>query len=223
ADWWFAVLSGILLLFIFSLGIFPGLYAPYNPRAEVGPALLAPGEMPPAFVLVSQEGVGVERLEDLAGEERGRIGIVRGRPSASALRDAERRSNDERREAGAGVSLRLRNERYDTIDEALAGLAAGEVTAVVGLSSEIEPLVERIPGLVMSDESITGQATRSFVLGTNPLGQDVLSRIIWGTRIALLIGFSAAVFALAIGVPLGLIAGFWSGPVERVLTLIMDS
>jgi len=223
ADWWFAVLSGILLLFIFSLAIFPGLYAPYNPRAEVGPALLAPGELPPTFVLVTQEGSGVASLQDLAGEERIRIGIVRGSPAASALRDAEGRINEELREANAGVSLRLRNERYDTIDEALAGLAAGEVAVVVGLSSEIEPLLEQYPGLAMSDESITGQATRSFVLGTNQLGQDVLSRIIWGTRIALLIGFSAAVFALAIGVPLGLIAGFWSGPIERVLTLIMDS
>ena len=37
ADWWFAIISGILLIFIFSLGIVPGVYAPYDPRAEVGP------------------------------------------------------------------------------------------------------------------------------------------------------------------------------------------
>ncbi|HEY70560.1 MAG TPA: ABC transporter permease [Anaerolineae bacterium] len=51
----------------------------------------------------------------------------------------------------------------------------------------------------------------------------MLSRIIWGTRIALLVAFSAAVFALVLGVPLGLIAGFWTGRLERVLTLVMDS
>src|SRR5690606_37406803 len=109
------------------------------------------------------------------------------------------------------------------IDEALAGLAAGEVAVVVGLSSELEPLLEQYPGLAMSDESITGQATRSFVLGTNQLGQAVMSRFIWVTPSACVTGFSASVCALATGLPLGLSAGFWSGPIERVLTLIMDS
>src|SRR5690606_36177123 len=87
----------------------------------------------------------------------------------------------------------------------------------------IEDFAAEIPNLVIG-EPLTGEAAGgSFILGTNPLGQDVLSRIIWGTRIALIIGFAAAVFALAIGLPLGLVAGFWSGRLERVLTLVMDS
>src|SRR5690606_2686731 len=87
ADWWFAVLSSILLLFIISVGLFPGLYAPYNPRAEVGPALLAPGEEPPSFVVVTLEGSGIDELTDLAGRGT-RVGIVRGSQAALALRDA---------------------------------------------------------------------------------------------------------------------------------------
>ena len=49
------------------------------------------------------------------------------------------------------------------------------------------------------------------------------SRIIWGTRIALIVGLSSAMVALLLGVPLGLISGFVGGPLDRVLTLIMDS
>ncbi|MBG0787161.1 MAG: ABC transporter permease [Anaerolineaceae bacterium] len=60
-------------------------------------------------------------------------------------------------------------------------------------------------------------------MGTNQIGQDVFSRIIWGTRIALIVGLSSALVSLVIGVPLGLISGFTGGPLDRVLTVIMDS
>jgi peptide/nickel transport system permease protein len=51
----------------------------------------------------------------------------------------------------------------------------------------------------------------------------VFSRIIWGTRIALIVGFLSAIVAVVAGVPLGLLSGFIGGPFDRVLTLIMDS
>ncbi len=219
ADWWFAIISALLLIFIFSLGFFPSLYAPYNPRAEVGPPLLAPGEEPPTFVLVSRGDV--ETIMDLAGQGT-LVGIVRGSQSATALRDVLRATQEELDAAGDDTYLRPRNERYDSIEEALDAVAAGEVPAAVLLSTEVEPLLANHPDLVMG-ASLTGDALNSFTLGTNQLGQDVLSRIIWGTRIALLVGFAAALFALAVGLPLGLIAGFWSGWLERVLTLVMDS
>jgi peptide/nickel transport system permease protein len=101
-------------------------------------------------------------------------------------------------------------------------LAAGEVDAVIELNSDIEPLLADLPRLVVGG-SVSGFTGKAHTLGTNQLGQDLLSRIIWGTRIALVVGFAAALFALLVGVPLGLIAGFWSGRLERILTLFMDS
>ncbi len=53
--------------------------------------------------------------------------------------------------------------------------------------------------------------------------EDVLSRLLWGTRIALIIGFSASIVALLVGVPLGLFAGFFGGPFDRLMSLVMDS
>ena len=67
------------------------------------------------------------------------------------------------------------------------------------------------------------ELNKGFILGTNQLGQDVLSRIIWGTRIALIVGLSSAIISFLIGVPLGLISGFVSGPFDRILTLLMDT
>ncbi|HSM58420.1 MAG TPA: ABC transporter permease [Candidatus Sulfomarinibacteraceae bacterium] len=220
ADWWFVVLSSLLLLFIFSMAFFPGFYAPHDPRAEVGPGLLAPGEQPPTFVLLSREGQ-IQTLDDLAGVGV-RVGLVAGSQSSAVLREQTRLRQAEREEEGLEPVLRPRPERYLTLDEAVEGLVAGEVPAIIELRSSLEPFLEEHPELQFGD-SVSGAADRAFVLGTNNIGQDVFSRIIWGTRIALLVAFAAAVFALLLGVPLGLIAGYWTGRVERVLTLIMDS
>ena len=55
-DWWFVVISAIMLLFFIIVGIFPQWFAPYDPRAEVGPSLLAPGETPKGYVLIVPAG-----------------------------------------------------------------------------------------------------------------------------------------------------------------------
>ena len=67
------------------------------------------------------------------------------------------------------------------------------------------------------------QTAGGFLLGTNDIGQDMWSRILWGTRIALIIGFSASIISLLIGVPLGLMAAFIGGSFDRLLSLLMDS
>ncbi|NLG96430.1 MAG: ABC transporter permease [Chloroflexi bacterium] len=88
--------------------------------------------------------------------------------------------------------------------------------------SDAEAALANFPELVITG-GLTEAAGKGFIFGTNQIGQDVFSRIIWGTRIALIVGLSSAVVAFVLGVPLGLISGFVGGPVDRVLTLIMDS
>ncbi|WP_235507129.1 nickel transporter permease [Thermococcus barophilus] len=58
--------------------------------------------------------------------------------------------------------------------------------------------------------------------GTDHLGRDVLSRVIYGTRTSLIIGFSVVALALLIGVPLGLIAGYFGGKVDLAVMRITD-
>jgi peptide/nickel transport system permease protein len=220
ADWWFVAIGLALLVFIFSMAFFPGFYAPYDPREEVGPGLLAPGEPPPSFVLVGKVG-GSIMLDDLIGDDV-RIGIVIASQASSIIREVSETRQAELWAQGKDVRLRPRPQRYDTLEEALEAVSAGEIPTAIELRSEIEPLLENYPDLEIG-ETLSGAIQEPFVLGTNQIGQDMLSRVIWGTRIALMVAFSAAIFALFVGVPLGLIAGFWSGRLERVLTLVMDS
>jgi len=64
--------------------------------------------------------------------------------------------------------------------------------------------------------------SRAFPLGTDELGRDVLSRVIWGARISLEIGVAAMAVTMAIGVPIGLIAGFFGGGVDFTLMRVTD-
>ncbi len=61
-----------------------------------------------------------------------------------------------------------------------------------------------------------------FVLGTDPVGRDVLSRLIHGTRLSLLIGIVSVGLSLSIGVVLGLLAGFFRGAAEFTIMRLMD-
>jgi peptide/nickel transport system permease protein len=59
-------------------------------------------------------------------------------------------------------------------------------------------------------------------LGTDQLGRDMLSRVIYGTRISLIVGVSSVLLALFIGVPFGMIAGFYGGRVDTLVMRVMD-
>ncbi|MEO6409562.1 MAG: ABC transporter permease subunit, partial [Burkholderiaceae bacterium] len=61
-----------------------------------------------------------------------------------------------------------------------------------------------------------------FVLGTDPVGRDVLSRLIHGTRLSLLIGLVSVGLSLSVGIVLGLLAGFFRGVVEFTVMRLMD-
>jgi dipeptide transport system permease protein len=63
---------------------------------------------------------------------------------------------------------------------------------------------------------------RAFLLGTDDVGRDMLSRLIYGARLSLLIGFSVASLALVIGTSLGLLAAFAGGVIDVVIMRVMD-
>lgn len=65
-------------------------------------------------------------------------------------------------------------------------------------------------------------ANQYFLLGTDHLGRDVLSRLIWGARISLFIGIASNILAILIAIPIGAIAAYVGGRVETVLMRFTD-
>src|SRR5216684_3221673 len=60
-------------------------------------------------------------------------------------------------------------------------------------------------------------------LGTDDLGRDVLSRVIWGTRISMQAGVFSILLAIVVGVPAGLVAGFYRGAFDQLIMRLTDA
>ncbi len=64
--------------------------------------------------------------------------------------------------------------------------------------------------------------SRYHLLGTNDIGNDILSELIHGTRVSLIVGFGAAVLATLLGLIIGLVSGYFRGVVDEVLMGLTD-
>jgi len=62
-----------------------------------------------------------------------------------------------------------------------------------------------------------------YLLGTDQLGRDVLSRLIFGARVSMVVGFTAVIFAGTVGTTLGIISGYLGGWVDQVVMRITDT
>jgi ABC-type dipeptide/oligopeptide/nickel transport system permease subunit len=71
--------------------------------------------------------------------------------------------------------------------------------------------------------SLRAFPSAKYWLGADAAGRDMWARIVYGARVSLLVGFSSQLIALLIGVPLGLIAGFYGGLLDSVIMRIVDT
>ncbi len=62
-----------------------------------------------------------------------------------------------------------------------------------------------------------------FLLGSDPQGRDVLSAILYGTRVSLIIGLASVIVSMGIGVTVGLLAGYYGGRIDNILMRIGDT
>ena len=78
-----------------------------------------------------------------------------------------------------------------------------------------------VPGM-MVQEVIRPAGTSKFLLGTDPQGRDLLSRIVWGARISLVVAGLTLAVGGTIGVVLGLISGYYGGVVDEIIMRVVD-
>lgn len=108
---------------------------------------------------------------------------------------------------------------------AVAGLAIILLMAFVAVFADLiapySPIEQFRDAFLVPPFWAEGGSTR-FLLGTDDVGRDILSRLIYGARYSLLIGCIVVTLSLAAGVLLGLVAGFFRGLVEDVIMRAMD-
>src|SRR3990172_7142837 len=115
-----------------------------------------------------------------------------------------------------GIAWRsLRRDRF-----ALLGLAV--VIAAI-LSAIFAPsLAPHDPYRVSSAERLLPPGSPGYVLGTDDIGRDILSRLLWGGRISLWVAFFPVLISGSIGLVLGLASGYFGGLTDQVLMRVLD-
>ncbi len=100
--------------------------------------------------------------------------------------------------------------------------AGAVIVASIVLMAVFAPFIAPYDPTAMTNDILKPPSLK-HVMGTDNLGRDIFSRIVYGSRVVLEVVFSATLFSMAIGVPLGLISGYFGGKIDRVLSMIMDS
>jgi peptide/nickel transport system permease protein len=135
----------------------------------------------------------------------------------------------EGRSLGRIAWTRLKRDRIATI-------SAGIIVFLV-LVAILAPLIVKLLGhppneyhsnLVSEDDSLPlsgfGGINRHFLFGLEPVnGRDLFSRVVYGSRISLIIGFFATVLSVVIGVFFGVVAGYFGGWIDAIISRAMDA
>jgi len=103
---------------------------------------------------------------------------------------------------------------------ALAGLIVMVLVVVLALITPILPLAN--PDVTNTPARFTPPFSEGAILGTDHLGRDLLSRLMWGTRLSLAVGFAAAFIAATIGAAIGIISGYYGGRTDNIIMRFVD-
>lgn len=101
---------------------------------------------------------------------------------------------------------------------ALAGLAVITVFIVIALAA---PLLAPYDPTAASSQTLK-PPTGAHVMGTDILGRDIFSRVVWGSRISLAVGLVSVLIGASIGIVLGLVAGYYGGKADAMISMAMD-
>lgn len=103
---------------------------------------------------------------------------------------------------------------------ALVGMIIVLFFAVLAIAAPILPIADPV---ATSWSAIRKAPSAAHWLGTDDLGRDILSRMIYGARASLMAGVVSVMIAVVIGVPFGLISGYFGGWVDMVISRITEA
>jgi len=123
-------------------------------------------------------------------------------------------------------SRSVRDRRWRTLRRAARARLAPFGAAVMLLAISVAllaPVVAPYDPLKQNLDNTLARPDRTHLLGTDNVGRDVLSRVIWGTRVSLVAGFGSVVIAVLAGGLLGLLAGYAGGRIDGLVMRMMDA
>jgi peptide/nickel transport system permease protein len=110
------------------------------------------------------------------------------------------------------------------LSDSRARVAGATLLVVIGVAVFAKQLAPHDPTIPLDIVSLHSRPpSLAYPLGTDTISRDVLSRLIWGTRVSLSIAFSAVALSVTIGILLGAFAGYAGGIVDAVLMRLVDA
>jgi len=104
-----------------------------------------------------------------------------------------------------------------------AVLIGGVIVATVAIMTVVSPWISPYNPIAINVGPILSPPSSEFPLGTNHLGQDMLSRVYSGGSIMFQVALLSVIVCLVVGVPIGLFASYTGGYTDKVASLVMDS
>ena len=102
-------------------------------------------------------------------------------------------------------------------------LVGGAILVLSVLSAVAAPLLTPYTAVEMDFENVLSPPSSAHLLGADSFGRDVLSRVLFGARVSLLVGLAAVGWSAVVGIPIGLIAGYFGGTTGNALMRLMDA
>lgn len=109
--------------------------------------------------------------------------------------------------------------RFTRNRAAVLGLA---IIVAIGLAATFAPVVAPFDPLEVDFSAARQAPDWSHFMGTDEIGRDVLSRVIWGARMSLPVGIIPVAIAAVVGTILGLVAGYFGGLIDSVIMRLID-
>src|SRR5581483_9617111 len=125
---------------------------------------------------------------------------------------------DEKMPAGRSLA----SDAWRRIRHSRSAVVGGAVLLLMILSALLAPLVSPYDPIKTSQRTSLEAPSLAHPMGTDRFGRDIFSRVLWGGRLSLPVGFVSVVIAAVIGVALGLLAGYYGGRVDVVIMRFVD-
>jgi ABC-type dipeptide/oligopeptide/nickel transport system permease subunit len=120
---------------------------------------------------------------------------------------------------GRARRRRLLRKRFLRRPFAVAGLVVATGFVLMAIFA---PLIAPYDPEATDFDALLAPPSKEHLLGTDDLGHDVFSQIVWGARASIVAGVASTLLAIAIAVPIGLISGYYRGWIDPVIARVTD-
>jgi peptide/nickel transport system permease protein len=103
-----------------------------------------------------------------------------------------------------------------------SAMLGGAILIIVIVAALLAPWISPYEPIKTNQRSSLKPPSLEHIMGTDRFGRDIFSRVLWGGRLSLPVGFVSVLLAAVIGVALGLIAGFYGGRTDAVIMRLVD-